>query len=763
MLKTYKLVITGQVQGVGFRPFVYVLARQFNLTGTVSNNEEGVIIYLTGSEKDIKSFISELIANPPKVSRINAHHYEEIELQTFDDFNIIHSQKGSKLNLQLTPDFAICMDCANEITDPKNRRFYYPFTTCVNCGPRWAITNTFPFERDHTSIVEFEMCDDCESEYTNPEDRRFHSQTNSCSTCGIDMYLTNNKRELLEYANTEFYDKIARLLDEGKIIAIKNTSGYLLCCDATNGEVVKKLRQRKKRPTKPFAILYPTLELLQQHLSLTEKHIEALSSTERPIVIIPKTNFNGKLAVDELAPNLNQLGIMMPYTGILQLLAESLTIPIVATSGNLHGSPIISDEDESLKLLGSVADYFVSHNLSITNPQDDSVVKYSTKFGQEVLFRRSRGYAPNYFGKEQTANRKIMAMGGHLKSTIGFLPNDYVYVSQYLGNLDHFDVYDRFTQTASKFIEIFEQKPDIILIDSHPAYHSTQHGIELGKQFQAEVKKIQHHKAHFASVLGEHELFDNQEPILGVIWDGTGYGDDGHIWGGEFFNYNTECMDRVSHFEYFDWLAGDKMAKEPRLSFFSLADATMGSEVAKKFTSKELAIYESVRKKNKLKTSSVGRLFDAVASLLDICDQNTYEGEAAILLENSISEYDLEKCTSYATVSDSGIIPTKSLFLNLYSDLKKGLDREVIITNFLYTLATLVFQIAKNQNTKAIALSGGVFQNTVLVDMIIEMAKNEYKLYFNRNLSPNDENISFGQINYYLYCKDNYSTHEVFK
>ena len=755
MLKTFKVIITGQVQGVGFRPFVYVLAKQHGLTGTVSNNEEGVIIYLTGPETDIRSLIFSLIKNPPEVSRINTWHSEEIAFQPFDSFKIIQSQKGSKLNLQLTPDFAICTDCANEITDAENRRFYYPFTTCVNCGPRWAITNTFPFERDHTSIVEFKMCPACEGEYTNPEDRRFHSQTNSCSECGIILHLANKQGEIQNISNTDFFDHIAQLLKDGKIIAIKNTSGYLLCCDATNREVVRRLRARKKRPTKPFAILYPTIDMLQQQLSLTNHHLKALASTERPIVIIPKSDYYGNLAVDELAPNLNQLGIMMPYTGILQLLAKSITMPIVATSGNLHGSPIISDNEESFQLLNTVADYFVNHNLSITNPQDDSVVKFSAKFGQEILFRRSRGYAPNFFGKEHTTNRNIMAMGGHLKSTIGFLPNDYMYLSQYLGNLDHYDVYDRFTKTAQGFIEIFEQKPDTILIDSHPAYNSTQHGIELGKKLKAEVVKVQHHKAHFASVLGEHELFDSDEPILGVIWDGTGYGDDRQIWGGEFFSYQSKKMERVSHFEYFDWLAGDKMAKEPRLSFFSLADKSMKTELSNKFNDRELAIYLSIKKKNELKTSSVGRLFDAVASLLNICDQNSYEGEAAILLENSIRDFDLEKCTAYATLTETGKLPTQLLFLNLYSDLKNGEDREIIVANFLYTLASLVYQVADNHGIKAIAFSGGVFQNTVLVDMLIEMAKNHYILYFNRNLSPNDENISFGQINHYLYCKDN--------
>ena len=752
MLKSYKIIITGQVQGVGFRPFVFVLAQKYNLKGTVSNNEEGVIIYVTGLVNNINIFYNSLTENPPQVSKIQNHFLQEVDLINFDDFQIIPSTKKGKLNLTLTPDFAICDDCKNEISDPNNRRYNYPFTTCVNCGPRWAITNTFPFERNHTSIDEFNMCDACKSEYTNPINRRFHSQTNSCAICGISIQLTDNKSNKINISKTNIFKKIASLLNEGNIIAIKNTSGYLLCCDASNEQVIQKLRAKKNRPNKPFAILYPSLKLLKQHLDVNEKQKEALTSTERPIVIIPKTNFRGNLALAELAPNLNQLGVMLPYSGILQLLANKLTEPIVATSGNLHGSPIISENEESIEVLQNIADYFLHHNLTITNPQDDSVVKFSTKFNHEVLFRRSRGYAPNYFGTQLSHNKIIMAMGGHLKSTIAYLPNDYLYISQYLGNLDNFEVYNRFTKTVTNFISLFEQTPTIILADKHQGYQSTQYGKELSEKLKTKLYETQHHKAHFASVLGEYELFDNDDSVLGVIWDGTGYGDDGQIWGGEFFTYQSKRMDRISHFEYFDWLAGDKMAKEPRLSLLSLVDFQIQLVLTGKFSKKEWTIYQTLKKQNKLKTSSVGRLFDAVASLLGICDVNTYEGEAAILLENQIVNYDLKNCKTYCSVLDGNIIPTKLLLNNLYSDFIKGVKKETIITNFLYTLAKIIFQVAKNKKINKIAFSGGVFQNTILIDMLKEISEKEYKLYFNRNLAPNDENISYGQIMYYLYC-----------
>jgi hydrogenase maturation protein HypF len=595
------------------------------------------------------------------------------------------------------------------------------------------------------------MCRNCQGEYNNPQNRRFHSQTNTCPECGISLSLTDAAGYELCALKTDVFKKVAELIAEGKIVAIKNTSGYLLCCDANNPDAIRRLRNKKNRPNKPFAVLYPNLSLLKQHLIIYKNQQKALTSSESPIVIVLKNNFKGELALTDLAPGLNQLGVMLPYTGVLQLLANELKIPIVATSGNLHGSPILSNREDAVRVLSKIADYFLHHNLEICNPQDDSVVKFSSKFQQQVMFRRSRGYAPNYFGEIPKSTEKIMAMGSHLKSTISFLPNDYLYISQYLGNLDNYDVYQRFTKTATQFVHLFEQKPDVVLTDSHPAYQSTQFGIESAKKWQAKHVQIQHHKAHFSSVLGEHKLFD--ERVLGIIWDGTGYGDDGQIWGGEFFDYQSKLISRLAHFDYFDWLAGDKMAQLPKLSLLSLADESMDETIADKFTKAEKNIYSTLKKSNTLKTSSVGRLFDAVASLLNICDINSYEGEAAILLENCVKAYDLKKCKTYCSISDSGNIPTQLFLKNLYTDVKNGTLKEQVIANFLYTLASLVFETADRHHYTIIAFSGGVFQNTTLIDMLIEMAKEDYKLFFNSNLAPNDENVSLGQLMHYLNIK----------
>jgi len=750
MLKTYKILISGQVQGVGFRPYVYNLANEFSLKGTVSNDENGVIILVQGVQQIVTGFYDKLINFPPTVSKIKSHSISQIEHTKFNSFKIVPSKKVKQLDLLLTPDFAICDDCKEEIKDLDNRRFDYPFTTCVNCGPRWAITETFPFERSNTSVDEFVMCEKCQEEYENPSNRRFHSQTNTCSTCGVNFYLTNNQGDILNFEKVEIFKKIAQFLSEGKIIAIKNTSGFLLCCNAESEKVVNRLRQKKQRPNKPFAVLYPSMEFLKNDLKIDVEHEKSLKSVERPINILSLNEYKGNIALNEVAPGLKQLGVMLPYSGILQLLANELKFPIVATSGNIHGSPIISDFKDAILKLSEVADYFLCHDLRIVHPQDDSVVKFSNKYHAEVLFRRSRGYAPSLFNTSIQSNKKIMALGAHLKSTIAYSPNSYMYLSQYLGNLDNYDVYNRFTSTFLNFIEVFDQRPDVLLVDSHLGYQSTIYGEEFSKSQDIELHKIQHHKAHFASVLAEHNLFDIKEPVLGVVWDGTGYGDDKQIWGGEFFEYKSKNIERIAHFEYFDWLAGDKMSKEPKLSLLSLSDSKMDSILNYKFKAHETLIYHQLKSKNKLKTSSVGRLFDAVASLLDICDVNTYEGEAAILLENYITNYCLSECYLYCKVAENGNIPTKELILNLFLDYKKGNTKEQVIANFFYTLATIIFQISENYNFKHIAFSGGVFQNTTLIDMIKEIGEKKYKLYFNINLSPNDENISFGQMMYYL-------------
>jgi len=751
LVTTYCIQVKGRVQGVGFRPFVYNLALQHELTGTVSNNQEGVLIYMNASKKGADNFLKAIKESAPRISIINQISISEVSPQNFSSFKIIPSKARGPLNLPLTPDFAICNSCKTEIEDPQNIRFDYPFTTCVNCGPRYAITTNFPFERAHTTLRSFHMCHSCEEEYQNPADKRFHSQTNTCSDCGIQLSLTNHSGTRININQNEVLDTITQLLLEGQIIAIKNTNGYLLCCDATKGEVIQTLRKRKQRPNKPFAVMYPSSESVKEDFEVSTVELHALDSEVAPIVILK--NKQPSIATHEIAPNLHQTGVMLPHTALLHLLLKRLDTPIVATSGNIHGLPIIASETEAQKHLSSVADYFVHHNLDINFPQDDSVVKFVGD--QQIILRRSRGLAPSNLSTS-SGLINVLATGADLKSAFAIAKKEQTYISQYFGNLSSYDVLQRYHSTLEKFIQIFDVHPASVLIDKHPQYFSSQLGKEIANNHQISCKEIQHHKAHFASVLGEHNLFDSKEKVLGVVWDGTGLGDDNNIWGGEFFEYHSNRIIRVTHFDYFNSIANDKMAKEPRLSLFSLLEEEQKENIKSKFSSTEWQVYSKMLQSNQLKTSSVGRLFDAVASALELSDYNTYEGEAAMLLEQCASKYkgsnpfDLLEGVTYDTMPSAYIV---NRVFKLY---KEEQPKNQLAYSFIFTLAKSILREARKREIQIVACSGGVFQNSVLVNLLLE---SDLDIKLHQQLSPNDENIAYGQLQYFQHIKEQ---HHVF-
>ena len=751
MLKTYKIQVGGQVQGVGFRPFVFNLAQKYQLKGTVSNNANGVLIYVNGTSEELMNFMEDILEKVPDAAIIQSHAMEEIESLEFENFSIAPSQKRVKIAIPLTADFTICNSCKKEIQDPSNLRYQYAFTTCTQCGPRYAITQKFPFERAHTTMNQFTMCENCVIEYENPKDSRFHSQTNSCEDCGITMQLLSNSGEPVSAENEKaILSTVASFLKDGAIVALKNTSGYLLCVDATNPEAVKKLRERKQRPTKPFALLYPNMEKIHEAFQVSSYEQKALESRVCPIVLLDAKQQTREHLAEEVAPGLDRYGVMLPSSALLTLLSIEAQIPLVATSGNIHGSPILSSEKEARAKLNAVADYFLSHNLEIVFPQDDSVMHFADK--QQILLRRSRGLAPNLMGYTPKTSEKILAMGAHLKSTLAFTPNGHTYVSPYFGNLDSYEVLQRYTDTLQRYTQLFEELPEVVLVDKHPAYQSTILGKELAMNWKVPVVGVQHHKAHFASVLAEHDLFETKKSVLGVIWDGTGLGDDGMIWGGEFFVYRNHQMERRAHFEYFDTLAGDKMAKEPRLSLFSLVNSE--AEVEDKFSKAETKIYQKLKENSKLKTSSVGRLFDAVASSLDVLDVSTYEGEAALLLENLAWQYQGE-CIDLLESKSFKNVPSKAIMERLIALKNKGESKAKLAASFIYTLARAVIKMAKTFDISIIACSGGVFQNRFLVKVLRDMARNNgFTLYFNQEVSSNDENIALGQLAYYQNIKE---------
>jgi hydrogenase maturation protein HypF len=753
MEQTFQIIISGQVQGVGFRPFVYGLAYRFQYNGSVCNNGADVLIHINSTEEKTRKFLASIIKGAPIVSNIQSHSISEIPFREFDDFRIVPSETNHQINIPLTPDFAICESCKTEIRDTNNRRYGYAFTTCTNCGPRYAVTSKFPFERANITVSAFEMCTSCQTEYTNPNDRRFHSQTNCCADCGIKLTLTAAEGNEIDSSQSEIIKKVSEFILDGNIVALKNTNGYLLCCDANNKAAIEHLRAKKQRPAKPFALLYPSLEKVKKDFNLSYEEENELTSSVAPIVILNPKSTISDLAQESIAPKLNQLGVMLPASTLLVLLMDELKIPIIATSGNIHGSPIISQETDAIQKLSGVADYFLHHDLQVSFPQDDSVVRFADQ--QKITLRRSRGIAPNYLKVAHSQHEKVLAMGAHLKSTFSFVPNAHTYVSPYFGSLDNFDVLERYQESIIKYEQLFKTRPEVILIDSHPQYQSSIVGKELSKKWNAKSISVQHHKAHFASVLGEHDLFESKEKVLGVVWDGTGFGEDQAIWGGEFFNYENHKMERIAHFDYVDWIAADKMSKEPRLSLFSMLPKSQREIVKGKFLETEWKVYNKMLENNSLKTSSVGRLFDAVASLLNIIDKTSYEGEAAMLLENQARNYQGDVFIDFLEGIEYENIPVKTLITNIEKALVEGISVAQIANSFIHTLALVILKVAQQNNYKIIACSGGVFQNSVLVQKLSELSQNQgVKLKINRILSSNDENISFGQLCYYQHIKN---------
>ena len=749
VLRTFKIVIKGQVQGVGFRPFVYGLAVQNRLTGNVSNDENGVIIYCNASKDKAEHFLTEIVDKKPDIAVITSYTLKEVSALHFDSFRIVASKKEAKITTPLTPDFAICTSCKKEVHSPENRRYSYAFTTCVNCGPRYAVTQDFPFERENTSLKDYRMCEACAEEYTDPGNRRFHSQTNSCHSCGIQLRLLSSSGETLSKDPAQCISYAVDLLRKGMVLAIKNTNGYLLCCDATLPDAIRSLRNRKRRPEKPFAVLYPSLETIQKDFDISVLERNELTSSVAPIVLLDNTK-RTSIEVDTIAPNIRQTGVMLPSSALLELLMAKMGSPIVATSGNFHGSPIISTNEEAQEKLPKVADHFLTHDLHIQFPQDDSIVRCSKE--NSILIRRSRGLAPNYMTAKDDLSTPVLAMGAHIRSTFTYTTGSSMFVSQYFGNLNDFDVFQRYKTTLSDFINIFDVYPKSILIDKHANYQSSVLGNELASSWNVETQEIQHHKAHFASVLGEHDLFSSNERILGVVWDGTGLGDDEEIWGGEFFTYQDHHIDRLTHVEYYDWLANDKMAREPRIALFCLLDHENSKAYKNKFTDQEWSIYTKMLQNNTLKTSSIGRLFDAVASAIDITDKNTYEGEASLKLENCAKGYDASSPIDFLEGVDHDELPSYLLIKKIVMAYWDGIDRQRLAYSFIFTLAKTILKVARENSFKTIACSGGVFQNELLNSILEEEAKNEnLDIRSNHKLSPNDENLSFGQ---YMYHKN---------
>lgn len=752
--EVFHLHLTGIVQGVGFRPMVYNFAKQLGLKGYVCNAADGLHIEFIAKESEVEIIVNKLLGQAPPLAKVRHWHLNKTIFKAYEDFVIKDSDENADARLPLTPDFALCNDCRNEMHDAANRRFHYPFITCTQCGPRYSIIEQLPYDRINTTMNDFAMCESCEEEYSSSTNKRYFSQTNSCGDCGIQLRLYAGKKLIIDQDQQAIIHTVCEALTQGKIVAVKGIGGYLLLCDAANSDAIKTLRSRKHRPSKPFAIMCGSIASADEFVRLNDA-AKALLVSPVSSVVLAKAKKNTALALEDIAPGLRSLGVMIPYAPLFELILSEFKKPVIATSGNISNSPVIFNDEQALEYLPAIADLIVTHNRTIVTPQDDSVVRFTSLKEQPIIIRRSRGWAPSFFGYERMNKNTMLATGALMKSSFTIAQLDNIYVSQYLGSTDSYDAQLSYRQTLLHLLHVLKASPQVIITDKHPQYFSNELAKELAVKYKTELIEVQHHKAHFAAVLAENNLLQTDEKVLGVIWDGTGLGDDGQIWGGEFFLYHQNNMHRYRHVNYFPQLLADKMAREPRIAALALCSAVTEAVdlLQLKFSTTEWALYRSMlNKKDMLKSCSVGRIFDAVACLLGICDKQLYEGEAALLLETRAQEYVDENGYEFSYYYSAGegnqSISAAVLLEQLVQAIKLNKTSGEIAASFHFSLVMLVKQVAENINCKKIAFSGGVFQNALLVDLMQYHLSDQFELFFHKELSPNDENISFGQLVY---------------
>lgn len=748
---TYHIHITGIVQGVGFRPFVYKLAQQLDLTGWVSNDNDGVHIEFNAVDAIANQFYEKIVSLHPINAMVHRHHISKVDFLEYKKFEIVKINSDKLPDLFLTPDIAICDACKTELGEIGNRRFLYPFTTCLNCGPRYSIVSSLPYDRENTTMSELEMCVTCAEEYNDVFDRRHYSQTNSCPDCAVPIHMYDKGGHIVSRNPKQIIAKAVSVLNAGKIIAVKGIGGYLLMCDATNAETIKRLRQLKHRPYKPFAVMYDSIEDIKKDVWLNEFEEDTLQSKEAPIVLckIKKETF-AALQKENIANGLNRLGVFLPYSPLLKLITSGFIKPIVATSGNVSGSPIIYKDVEALEWLSNFSDYIIAFDRDIVTPQDDSVLQFASS-GKKIILRRSRGYAPNYIPNLFEGNKNILAMGADMKAAFAIYDKRNLFISQFLGDLGGYESQQSYHASLRHLSSLLKFKPEHILIDAHPAYQSNMAGNKFATKDNISINTVQHHKAHFAAVLQENNVTQSKDKILGVIWDGTGYGDDGQIWGGEFFVWEHQSMERVFNLDYFPQIMSDKMSKEPRLSALCLLDtAKINKDIIKPFfNNTEWDFYGKMVQQQNLLTSSMGRLIDGVACLLGITAVNSYEGEAAMRLEALAENCVEESLLPFTVIVEKGHVLWQQMIAEIVNLVKEEFDQKILAKRFFITLVAMLEKVASEMGIHKIAFSGGVFQNKLLVDLIEERLNGKFDLFFHQQLSPNDECISFGQIAYH--------------
>lgn len=731
MNKTFLIHITGTVQGVGFRPFIYNLAQKHGLKGWIKNDSDGVKIKINATNNQLENFLTSIKSNAPKLSKIENINTTELEDEIFDNFEIISSQQNLQKTAILPPDVSICEDCQNELFDPNNKRFLHPFISCTNCGVRYTMTKNLPYDRYNTAMSEFEMCDECAKEYNDPQNRRYFAQTISCHKCGPKISIFDSN---LIKLNFEMND-IAETIKNGNIVAIKGVGGYHLICDAANDEAVQRLRERKKRPKKPFAIMTKNIESAKEIALINQKEEELLTGASKPIVLLEKLS-NHNLS-QYVSFDIKTVGIFMPYTPLHLLILDRLDIPVIATSANISGEPLATNFDE-ISRLNHIWDFLIDHDRQIINGCDDSVV---FELNNQVHFiRRARGYAPSNIKLQKKTTKKILSVGANQKNTVAIAFDDNVITSPFIGDLGTLPMNQFFEKNISNLKRIYDFEPDIIVCDRHPNYESTR----FARKSNNTILHIQHHYAH---ILGAKESTAINEDVLGVAFDGTGYGDDGNIWGGEFLLVSQNDYKRVGHFKYFKLLGNDKVPLEPRRSALAILFDIYGenakyinNNTINAFTNAELAVMYKMWKDGigSSNTSSCGRIFDAVASLTGVCQISTYEGESGMMLE-AMFDANIAGHYNYC-ISENGIIDLSDTFKAIIS------EKNIIIgiSKFFNTLVKIIEEFAYKYKLKLVC-SGGVFQNKTFCKLL---SKSNIDVNFAYNIPSNDGGISLGQIVY---------------
>ncbi len=763
-----RLSIRGMLQGVGFRPFVYQLAHRLGLKGWALNNSQGVLIEVEGNPERLQKFVCLLEIEKPLHSSIQGMEISYFDPQGYEGFQIKESDPEGESSALILPDIATCRDCLQEIKDPSNRRYGYPFTNCTQCGPRFSIVESLPYDRSRTSMKDFEMCGCCREEYENPEDRRFHAQPNACPDCGPRLEFWNRGGECL--ADRQYALEAAiKAFNEGAVVAVKGLGGYHLMTDARSDRAVSRLRELKNREEKPFAIMSPSLEHIRTLAETSSLEERLLCSPEAPIVLLRRKAGSVESAEkisQWAAPSNPWLGIMLPSCPLHHLLMIELGYPVVATSGNLSEETICIRDEEALDRLGGIADFFLVHNRPIVRHMDDSIARVI--LDREQVLRRARGYAPGPITLKEPLP-SALAVGGQLKNSVAFSRGSAVFVSQHLGDLENAQTFSAFEKTIASMSALQQAQPEFIACDHHPDYSSTR----FANRSEAPTVSIQHHVAHVFSCLAENEL---EPPVLGVAWDGSGFGMDGTVWGGEFFSVNSDKVRRVSCFRPFPLPGGESAVREPRRSALGLLYELLGKdcfsrpEIVKAFSDDELQILKTMLAGNINcpMTSSCGRLFDAIASLTGIRQRNTFEGQAAMELEFSIS--DLESAGEYpinivladvhesidaSETQNSSLYEWRPLYrldwgpmvLSLLADLEENVSLGVVALKFHKTLVSAICLVAHRQKIEQVVLTGGCFQNKTLTELAVQkLRREEFRAFWHQRVPPNDGGLALGQI-----------------